>query len=113
VAEVKGAQATAPAPSVGVILLLAAVIGVGAGAAVVAFLAVEHRVAHLVWETLPETFGATGVPNWWVYVVLILGAVGVWAALKLPGRGGHRPLDGLGFEIGPSENGSVALASLI
>lgn len=45
--------------------------------------------------------------------MLIVGAVGVWGALKLPGHGGHRPLDGLGINVGPKVIGSVLVAALL
>ncbi len=93
------------------ILGAAAVVGLAAGGGVIAFLAVEHQLQNLLWDTIPGAIG--GTPAWWVFAVLIMGAVGVWAALKLPGHGGHRPLDGLGFNIGPKEIGSVAIAALI
>ena len=48
-----------------------------------------------------------------MFVVLLVGAAGVWAALKLPGHGGHRPLDGMGANIGPKVIGSVVVAALI
>jgi len=93
------------------ILGAAAVVGLAAGGGVIAFLAAEHQLQNLLWDTIPGAIG--GTPAWWVFAVLIMGAVGVWAALKLPGHGGHRPLDGLGFNIGPKEIGSVAIAALI
>lgn len=93
------------------ILGAAVVVGLLAGAGVVAFLAVEHNLQKLLWTTVPDQLG--GTPGWWVFAVLIAGALGVWAALKLPGHGGHRPLDGLGFNIGPSAIGSVVVAALV
>jgi len=93
------------------ILAVSAIIGVLAGGGVVLFLAVEHQLQKLFWTTVPDQLG--GTPGWWVFTVLVAGAVGVWAALKLPGHGGHRPLDGLGFNIGPSAIGSVVVAALL
>lgn len=87
------------------------VVGLLAGAAVIAYLTVEHSLQSLLWDTVPEALG--GTPAWWVFAVLIVGAVGVWLALKLPGHGGHRPLDGLGVDIGPKQIGSVIAAALI
>ena len=82
-----------------------------AGAGVVAFLAAEHQIQTLLWTTIPDALG--GTPGWWVFAVLLVGAVGVWGALKLPGHGGHRPLDGLGIDIGPKVIASVVVAALI
>jgi H+/Cl- antiporter ClcA len=89
----------------------AAVVGLLAGGAVVAFLAAEHELQKLLWEDVPEAIG--GTPGWWVFVVLLAGAVAVWGTLRLPGHGGHRPLDGLGFDIGPKQVASVVVAALV
>ncbi len=93
------------------VLAVAALVGVLAGGGVVLFLAVEHQLQNLFWQTIPDQLG--GTPGWWVFTVLVAGAVGVWAALKLPGHGGHRPLDGMGASTGPSAIGSVAVAALL
>lgn len=93
------------------LLGISAVVGILAGVGVIAFLAVQHQLQTLLWTTIPDAIG--GTPWWWVLLVLFAGAVGVWAALKLPGHGGHKPLDGLGFDIGPREIGSVVAAALI
>lgn len=93
------------------LLGIAAVVGLLAGAGVIAFLAVEHQLQNVLWSTIPDALG--GTPGWWVVLVLLAGAVGVWGALKLPGHGGHRPLDGLGFDIGPKQIGSVVVAALV
>jgi H+/Cl- antiporter ClcA len=64
---------------------------------------------HLVWEVIPDDFGWSE-PAWW-YVVLVPGLAGllVAAAVRLPGHGGHSPLEGLGAEpIAP-----IALASIL
>ncbi len=103
-----------PEPGAGAIPKLlgaAAVVGIAAGGGAVAFLAAEHALQKLLWQQVPDLIG--GTPGWWVFVVLLVGAVGVWAALKLPGHGGHRPLDGMGVNIGPKQIGSVAAAALI
>lgn len=89
----------------------AIVVGLAAGAGVIAFLAAEHQLQNLLWTTIPDSLGST--PGWWVFAVLIVGAVGVWGALKLPGHGGHRPLDGLGIDIGPKVIASVVVAAII
>ena len=93
------------------ILGASVVVGVLAGVAVIAYLTVEHALQGLLWETIPDALG--GTPAWWVFAVLVVGAVGVWLALKLPGHGGHRPLDGLGIDIGPKQIVSVVAAALI
>jgi H+/Cl- antiporter ClcA len=53
-------------------------------------------------------------PSWW-YVILVpaLGGVLVAAAVRLPGHGGHSPLEGLGAEpIAPIELASILPAAL-
>jgi H+/Cl- antiporter ClcA len=95
------------------LIVLAAAAGAATGVGVVLFLAAEHQLHHLVWEAAPEAFGWSGPTAWWIFAVLLVGALGVAAALRLPGRGGHRPLDGLGFDIGPGAVVSVVLAALV
>lgn len=75
------------------------------------FLAVEHQLQKILWSDITDAIG--GTPGWYIFVVLVAGAVGVFFAEKLPGHGGHRPLDGLGFNIGPKEIGSVLIAALL
>jgi H+/Cl- antiporter ClcA len=92
---------------------LAAVVGLGAGLAAVAYLAVEHGLDHLVWTSVPEQFGWSEPAAWWVVLVLVCGAVGVFAASKLPGHGGHSPLDGFKLDIGPAHIVSALLAAMV
>lgn len=110
-ADVTEEEQPADAGAIPRILGASVLVGILAGVAVIAFLTVEHGLQALLWETLPDAIG--GTPGWWVFGVLVVGAVGVWFALKLPGHGGHRPLDGLGIDIGPKQIGSVAAAALI
>ena len=93
------------------LLGIAAVVGLLAGGGAVAFLAAEHQLQKTVWSDIPQSLG--GTPGWYIFVVLIAGAAGVFLATKLPGHGGHRPLDGLGFNIGPKEITSVVVAALV
>lgn len=93
------------------LLGIAAVVGLLAGGGAVAFLAVEHQLQKILWSDITDALG--GTPGWYVFVVLIAGGVGVFLATKLPGHGGHRPLDGLGFNIGPKQIGSVVVAALV
>jgi H+/Cl- antiporter ClcA len=103
-----------PARAIVGLLVLAAAAGLAASVGVVAFLSAEHHLHALVWSDLPELFGADGaIPAWYLFVVLLVGAVGVHLALRLPGHGAHRPLDGLGFDIGPRAVVSVVVAALL
>ncbi len=94
------------------LLGLASVVGLGAGLVAVAYLAVEHGLDHLVWTSVPEQFGWSEPAAWWVVLVLVAGALGVFAASKLPGHGGHAPLDGFRLDIGPAQVASVLLAAM-
>lgn len=105
-------QPDAPQIKIGALLLLAAVIGVAASLAAVLFVVVEHNLQHLIWTELPELMGKDDAPWWMVYVMLLLGAVLVHLARRLPGDGGHEPLQGLSLDIGPNKILSVVLATL-
>lgn len=70
---------------------------------------------NLVWEWLPSTLGLTQVPWWWVFAMLLVGALLIIAAWRL-GEGMGSPLEGFHFDVGPSRAVaalSVALATLI
>lgn len=90
-------------------LVLAAVLGVPVAFAAVLFQTAIHDVIHLVWEVVPDQFGWSEPPGW--YVVLVPGLAGllVAAAVRLPGHGGHSPLEGLGADPIPP----IALASIL
>jgi H+/Cl- antiporter ClcA len=91
------------------LLVLAALLGVPVAFAAVLFQTAIHDVIHLVWEVVPEELGWSE-PAWW-YVVLVPGLAGllVAAAVRLPGHGGHSPLEGLGADPIPP----IALASIL
>jgi H+/Cl- antiporter ClcA len=97
-------------------LVLAALLGVPVAFAAVLFQTAIHDVIHVVWEYLPEEFGWQE-PAWW-YVVLVPGLAGllVAGAVRLPGHGGHSPLEGIAMgDVRPLDLVSVlpaALASL-
>jgi H+/Cl- antiporter ClcA len=97
-------------------LVLAALLGVPVAFAAVVFQTAIHDVIHLVWDVIPDELGWSE-PAWW-YVVLVPGLAGllVAAAVRLPGHGGHSPLEGLGADpIPPIHLTSIlpaALASL-
>lgn len=113
-----GAQAatvdTEPAgrPRVGLLLVLAAVVGIAASLLAVLFVTIEHELQAALWTRLPQTFGWQAAPAWWVYVLLLLGAILTWGALHLPGHGGHTPLDDMSFAVDPRHIASIVLAAL-
>jgi H+/Cl- antiporter ClcA len=90
-------------------LVLAALLGVPVAFAAVLFQTAIHDVIHLVWEVIPDELGWSE-PSWW-YVLLVPGLAGllVAAAVRLPGHGGHSPLEGLGADPIPP----IALASIL
>jgi H+/Cl- antiporter ClcA len=94
-------------------LVLAALLGVPVAFAAALFQTAIHDLTHLVWDVAPDHFGWTE-PAWW-YVILVPGLAGllVAAAVRLPGHGGHKPLEGLGTEpVRPVDLGSILLAAL-
>lgn len=94
-------------------LVFAAVLGVPVAFAAVLFQTAVHDVIHLVWEVVPHWLGWNEPASW--YVVLVPGLAGlvVAAALRLPGHGGHSPLDGLGVEeVHPIDLVSILSAGL-
>ena len=94
-------------------LVFAALLGIPVAFAAVLFQTAIHDVTQLVWEEIPEAFDWSE-PPWW-YVVLVPGLAGVFvaAALRLPGHGGHSPLEGLGMgAVRPIELPSILLAAL-
>jgi H+/Cl- antiporter ClcA len=90
-------------------LVLAALLGVPVAFAAVLFQTAIHDLIHLVWDVIPDELGWSE-PSWW-YVILVPGLAGllVAAALRLPGHGGHSPLEGLGADPIPP----IALASIL
>ena len=90
-------------------LVLAALLGMPVAFAAVLFQTAIHDVIHLVWDVIPDELGWSE-PSWW-YVVLVPGLAGllVAAAVRLPGHGGHSPLEGLGAEPIPP----IALTSIL
>ena len=90
-------------------LAFAAALGVPVAFAAVLFQTAIHDLTHVVWEVVPEELGWSE-PSWW-YVVLVPALAGllVALALRLPGHGGHSPLEGLGADPIPP----LALASIL
>jgi len=90
-------------------LVLAALLGFPVAFAAVLFQTAIHDLTHVVWEVIPDELGWSE-PAWW-YVILVTGLAGllVAAAVRLPGHGGHSPLEGLGAEAIPP----IALTSIL
>jgi H+/Cl- antiporter ClcA len=90
-------------------LAFAALLGVPVAFAAVLFQTAIHDLIHLVWDVIPEELGWSEPAAW--YVVLVPGLAGLLVALavRLPGHGGHSPLEGLGADPIPP----IALSSIL
>jgi H+/Cl- antiporter ClcA len=97
---------------VGKVMALAAVVGVLASLAAVVFMAAQSQLQKALWTTLPDRLGWSSAPWFWVLGMLLIGAAITWAACRLPGHGGHHPLDDMAFNITPRMITSVVLAAL-
>ena len=97
-----------------VLLAFAAVVGVVAALAAWCFLELTHQIQVGVYTDLPQDFGYDKAPEWWSLPVLaIAGVVTAFAIVRLPGRGGHLPADGLGAGVTqPIDLPGVMLAAL-
>jgi chloride channel protein, CIC family len=94
-------------------LVYAALLGVPVALAAALFQTTIHDVIHFVWEVVPHWLDWSEPQGW--YVVLVPGLAGVLVALalRLPGHGGHTPLEGLGLgAVDPVDLGSILLAAL-
>jgi len=101
--------------SYGVLLVLAALIGVVVSFASWGFLELIHYIQQWVFTDLPSGLGFSTVPTWWPLPVLgVAGVIVTLAIVRLPGRGGHEPAEGLktGPPTKPIELPGVVLAAL-
>src|SRR5215471_2907934 len=99
-----------------VLLVFAAAIGVLVSLASWGFLELVYYIQHGVYKDLPRDLGFNTVPWWWPLPWLTLaGLLTALAILRLPGRGGHVPADGLkagGPPTQPIELPGILLAAL-
>ena len=94
-------------------LVLAALLGVPVAFAAVLFQTAIHDLTHLVWEVVPDWLGWSEPAGWYVILVPAVAGLVVAAAMRLPGHGGHSPLEGISVgDMRPVDLGSVLLASL-
>jgi H+/Cl- antiporter ClcA len=96
------------------LLALAAIVGLVASFAAWCFLEAIHEIQDGVYTDLPKALGFDSRPLWWSLPVLALaGVVAAFAIVRLPGRGGHEPADGLNpSPIRPIDLPGVMLAAL-
>jgi len=98
-----------------VLLVLAAVIGLLVSLASWGFLELVHELQHWVFVALPGELGFDEVPAWWPLPVLALaGLLTALAIVRLPGRGGHEPSEGIktGAPTQPIELPGILLAAV-
>jgi H+/Cl- antiporter ClcA len=94
-------------------LLLAALVGVSVAFAAVLFQTAIQDVIDVVWKDVPDWLGWSEPAAWYVVLVPALAGVLVAGARRLPGRGGHSPLEGLSMApIRPLDLVSILLAGL-
>jgi chloride channel protein, CIC family len=94
-------------------LVYAALLGLPVAVAAVGFQTLIHDATHLVWDVVPDWFDWSEPPAWYVVLATALAGVLVAGAIKLPGHGGHSPLEGLGMEaLAPQDLVSILPAAL-
>ena len=95
------------------LLVFAALIGVVVSLASWGYLELIHQCQIGLFNDLPDRLGFDTVPTWWPLPVLgIAGVIAAFAIVRLPGKGGHVPANGL--QAGgndPAVVPGVALAS--
>ena len=106
--------ATIRSKSYRVLLVLAAVIGVLVSFASWCFLELLHWIQTEVYQSLPSGLGFHTVPWWWPLPVLaVAGVLTAVAIVRLPGRGGHIPYEGIKAGTAkPAELPGILLAAL-
>jgi len=116
--EITPAQADAliRSPRYVALLALASIAGVVVSLAAWCFLESTYQLQQLLFVHLPGEFSDDGdLPLW--YLVVVLGAAGLvvaYAVARLPGRGGHVPVHGLGSGgmAQPAELPGILLAAV-
>lgn len=94
-------------------LVFAAILGLPVAIAAVLFQTAIHDVIHFVWDVVPDWMGDSEPAGWYVIGVTALTGVVVAALLRLPGHGGHPPLEGISVsDVRPIELPGVLLAGL-
>ncbi|MFC1437434.1 chloride channel protein [Streptacidiphilus sp. N1-10] len=117
-AEATGAaqlKATLLSPGYLKLLLLAALVGIPISLVAFGFVSLEHELQHWVWESLPKALGYGVAPSWWPLPTLALAGLLIAPVIvRMPGHGGHLPVQGLGGPPQPpTALPSIVLAALI
>jgi H+/Cl- antiporter ClcA len=78
------------------LLVLSALIGVVVSLACWIFLEIVHALQQSLYKDLPKSLGFETTPWWWPLPILaVAGLLIAVAVVRLPGRGGHEPSEGL------------------
>ncbi|MEU6661960.1 chloride channel protein [Streptomyces sp. NPDC046821] len=96
------------------LLLLSVLLGVPISLACFFFMGLLHWLQNEVWTSLPKAVGYKQPPWWWPLPALALAGV-ILAPIvsRVPGRGGHVPVNGLGgAPVGPRELPGAVVAAL-
>jgi H+/Cl- antiporter ClcA len=95
-------------------VLLGAVVGIPAALVAALFLAAFHYLHDWLWIDLPDALGESSPPWYLVIGLPVVGAaVVLLARLRLPGDGGHDPLEGISVAPTPFAHApGIALAGL-
>jgi H+/Cl- antiporter ClcA len=97
------------------LLALAAIIGAPISAVAYGFLELVHELQHAFYTSIPKDLGLDPVPSWWPAPLLALSGLLVALAIqRLPGTGGHSPIDGFkaGGALPPEELFGVVCAAV-
>ena len=97
------------------LLILAALIGLPVSALAYGFLELVAELQSLLFDDLPGWLGFDSPPTWWpIPLLAVSGLLVGLAILKLPGQGGHSPVDGLkaGGALPPAQLPGVIFAAL-
>src|SRR3954467_1689362 len=97
------------------LLALAAVVGLVVSFASWCFLQGIHELQQGVYDDLPRALGFdNGAPRWWSLPCCgLAGLITAFAIMRLPGRGGHVPAEGLHVSpTQPVELPGVVLAAM-
>ena len=106
--------ATLRSKSYRVLLVFAALIGVLVSFTSWCFLELVHWIQQEVYKSLPSALGLQPVPWWWPLPVLaVAGVLAAVAIVRLPGRGGHIPYEGIKAGMPkPTDLPGILLAAL-
>ena len=94
------------------LLLLAVFLGIVGATAASLFLEGVDAAITLIWTTLPSELGYDAPPDWWVFAALIVAALFVFVAWRLPGHTGGGPLEGLHFDLDERTAPAFLLAAI-